>query len=92
MIIARKPFTRGNRRQYIVQYDQWLAAGVALTAGAATTTSLTASVDTVSFTDTTLIFFVNGGVLNEIFTVALQITDSLGEIKNDTVEFFVTEP
>lgn len=92
MILDRKPQTVGNRRKYIVDYSQWLDTGITITAGTATTTSLTATVDTVSHTASTLIFFVNNGALNEIFTVALQITDSNGEIKNDTVEFFVVAP
>ena len=92
MLLDHKPHTVGNRRKYIIDYSQWLDLGVTLTAGTATTPSLTASVDTVSHTASTLIFFVNGGVLNEIFTIALQITDSNGEIKNDTVEFFVVAP
>ena len=92
MLITRKPQTVGDRRKYIVDYSQWLDTGVTLTAGAASTASLTASIDTVSFTASTLIFFVNGGIINEIFTVALQITDSTGEIKHDTLEFFVIAP
>lgn len=92
MILDRKPQTVGNRRKYIVDYSQWLDTGITLTAGTATTTSLTATVDTVSHTNTTLVFFVNNGALNEIFTVALQITDSNSEVKNDTVEFVVVAP
>jgi hypothetical protein len=92
MILDRKPQTVGNRRQYIVDYSQWLDTGVTLTAGTATTTSLTATIDTVSHTTTTLVFFVNGGALNEIFTVVLQVTDSNSEVKNDTIEFFVVAP
>jgi hypothetical protein len=92
MLIGRKPHTVGDKRKYIVDYSQWLDTGITLTAGTATTTSLTASVDTVSHTDTTLIFFVHGGALNEIFTVVIQVTDTNSEVKNDTVEFFVVAP
>ena len=92
MVLDRKQHTVGNRRKYIVDYSQWLDTGITLTAGTATTTSLTATVDTVSHTNTTLIFFANGGALNEIFTVVLQVTDSNSEVKNDTVEFFVIAP
>ena len=92
MIIDRKQHTVGDRRKYIVDYSQWLDTGVTLTAGTATTVSLTATVDTVSHTASTLLFFLNGGIINEIFTVALQVTDSNGEIKNDTVEFNVVAP
>ncbi len=89
MLLDHKPHTVGDRRQYIVDYSQWLDPGVTVASGTATATSLTASVDTVTHTTTTLAFFVNGGAINEIFTVALQITDSNSEIKNDTIEFNV---
>ena len=95
MLLDHKPHTVGDRKKYIVDYSQWLNAGDRLVpfVFSATTTSLTASIDTVTVpTNTTLQFFVNGGVLNEIFTVSIQITTLLGEVKNDTVEFFVTAP
>ena len=92
MILDRKPHTVGDIRRYIVDYSQWLDTGVTITAGTATTTSITASVTAVSHTTSTLVFFVNGGALNEIFTVAVQVTDSNSEVKNDTVEFFVVAP
>ena len=92
MLLAHKLHTVGDRRQYTVDYFQWLATGATIAAGTATTTSLTASVDTVTHTTTTLAFFVNGGVLNEVFTVALQITDSTSEVKNDTIEVVVVAP
>lgn len=92
MVIGRKNQTVGDRRKYIVDYSQWLDTGVTITLGAATTTSLTATIDTVSITATTLIFYVNNGALNELFTVAIQVTDSNGEIKNDTIEFNVVAP
>lgn len=92
MVLAHKPHTVGDRRRYVVDYSQWLDTGVTLSAGTATTASGTASVDGVTHDTTTLTFFVNGGILNEIFTVAVQVTDSLGEVKNDTIEFFVQAP
>ncbi len=48
--------------------------------------------DTVSTTATTLIFFLTGGSLNEALTVSLQIGDTLGEVKNDTINFNVIAP
>ena len=92
MILDRKQHTVGNIRKYIVDYSQWLDTGVTITAGTATTTSLTASVTAVSHTTSTLIFFVNGGILNEVFVVNLSITDSNTEVKLDTVEYFCVAP
>jgi len=38
------------------------------------------------------VFFVNGGAVNETFTVDVQGTDSRGEIVKDTITFTVVEP
>ncbi len=92
MILARKPHTVGDRRRYIVDYSQWLSEGSTISAAAASTTSLTASVDGVTHDGTTMTFFVNGGELNGVFVVNLQMTDSLSEVKLDTIEFFCIAP
>lgn len=92
MLLAHKPHTVGDRRRYIVDYSQWLDTGVTAASATASTASTTASVDTVSNDTTTVTFFINGGILNEIFTVAVQMTDSLGEVKNDSIEYFVQAP
>jgi hypothetical protein len=38
------------------------------------------------------IFFLSGGIVNEQLTVTLVMTDSLGNIKNDTINFIVVAP
>ena len=92
MILDRKPHTVGDRRQYIVDYSEWLSIGVTVTNGTASTTSTTTSVDTVTHTTSMIKFFLNAGLLNEVCVVSLQMTDSNGEVKNDTIEFFVRAP
>lgn len=34
-------------------------------------------------------FFLAGGVVNEVFTVLVQFTDTRGEVKNDSIEFYI---
>ena len=95
MLLDHKPHTVGARKTWIIDYSQWLKAGDMLApfGFSATTTSPTVTIDFVTrISDTTLQFFVNGGALNEIFTVSIQITTLLTEVKNDTVEFFVVAP
>jgi hypothetical protein len=89
MRLATRSHTVGNRRRYVVDYCQWLASGVTVTTGTVTSPSATATVDGVTVVENTIVFFLNGGVLNETFTVAVQMTDSRGQIKNDTIDFFV---
>lgn len=37
-------------------------------------------------------FFLSGGTRNERLMVALQMTDNVGNIKNDTIAFTVVAP
>ena len=92
MTLDRKPQTVGNRRKYIVDYSQWLSVGITITAASATIAGGTATVDTVSNTTTTVVFFINNGTLNDAPVVTLSITCSNGEIKWDTIDFFVVSP
>jgi hypothetical protein len=36
-----------------------------------------------------IVFFLAGGVIQEVFTVLVRFTDSRGEIKNDSIEFYI---
>jgi len=36
-----------------------------------------------------IVFFLAGGAVQEVFTVLVQFTDSRGEIKNDSIEFYI---
>jgi hypothetical protein len=39
-----------------------------------------------------VVFFVNGGLLNETFTATVTMTDSKTGVKIDHLEFFVVAP
>lgn len=88
-VLGKRPHTVGNRKRFVVNYSRWLPEGVTIASQSETSSSLTATVDGVTAKDHHLTFFTNGGTLNETFTVSVQITDTLGQIKNDTVEFTV---
>jgi hypothetical protein len=96
MLLAQKRHTAGNTIRYLVDYSDWLEQGETLTAGTVVmglpaVTDVTIS--EVTFTpEGHLIFFLAGGTLNEIFTLATQITDSRTEVKNDTIGFSVVAP
>ena len=91
-VLAKKPHTVGNRKRWTITYARWLPEGVTIASETVTSSSNTATVDGVTSKDHHLTFFTNGGVLNETFTVSVQIVDTIGQIKNDTVEFTVVSP
>lgn len=87
--LAKKAHTVGNRKRWTLTYARWLPEGISIASAVATSSSVTATVDGVTSKDHHLMFFTNGGTVNETFTVTVQITDTLGQVKNDTVEFTV---
>lgn len=98
-MLGRRAFTAGNKTRYVIEYENWLLPGESLTVGTvelsaeftATVTDITISgVATNSANE--LVFFLEGGSVDEVFTLDVQITNSRGEIKNDLVEFFVVAP
>ena len=93
-LLAKKNHTVGNRTRWIVDYTEWLKSGIYLLTVTVTSDSATATVDGVAMFDDKkhVVFFTNGGVLDEVFTVSLSVTDTLTEIKNDTIEFTVVAP
>jgi hypothetical protein len=77
-----------------VDYSDWLNEGVSVASAAVTiTTTGTATVDTVSVEpDGRVVFWTNAGTVNEVFTVNVAMTSSIGEIKQDTISFTVVSP
>ena len=92
MMLAKRPHTVGNRRRYQIDYLEWLEEGVTVDTATVISSSQTAPIDDVLVAGSKVIFFVNGGVLNETFTASIQMIDSKTGIKNDTMDFFVVAP
>lgn len=95
--LGYKSHTEGNRTVYDVDYDNWLDPGINLVSGATVTLSddFTATVTDVTIEDISvharhLTFVLEGGSVNETFTLDVQATNSRGEIKNNTVGFQVS--
>lgn len=91
-------FTAGNKIRYRLDYSEWLEDGSTVDSGTATLavqdpviTDVTVSAVLIDPTGH-LVFFVEGGSVNETFTVEVQATDSRGEIKNDTIYYTVQAP
>lgn len=100
MSLGRRSFTAGNRTRYTIEYGNWLLDGETINPGGtvtlnaeftATVTDITIEVPVVNSADN-LVFFLEGGSVDETFTLDVQIETSMGETKNDTIEFFVVAP
>jgi hypothetical protein len=99
MNLGRRAHSAGDKTRYVVEYENWLLPGESLVSGTvelnaaftATVTDIVIS-DVATNSSNELVFFLAGGSVDEVFTLDVQILDSRGEIKNDTVEFFVLAP
>lgn len=93
MQIAHRPHTVGARTRYEVDYSNWLADDDRLATATVTVDSDTVSIENVSvFLEKEVSFFVQGGVLNETFTVTVEITTLKTVTDEDTLMFFVVAP
>lgn len=94
MLLGNRPFTVGNQTDYSVDYSAWLEQGETLASGTAVASGVSdITVSKVSVTPSRkLLFTLQGGSLNETFTVALQVVSSRGERKNDTAIFRCVAP
>lgn len=98
MLIGSKQHTAGNKTRYQVNYRDWLDAGRTLNQSTGFSAAVVApapadvTVDQASVTADDLFFWVSGGSINEAFSVQVQVTDTLGEIVIDTINFTVIPP
>lgn len=98
-LLANKQHTAGGRKRWRLSYEDWLEEGVTVTSVAVTLTDVTATPLVGATVDTTsvdpeghVIFWTNGGVVNEVFTINVSMTDSTGGVKKDTIGFTVVAP
>jgi hypothetical protein len=92
MLIASKQHTAGDTRQWTIQYGRWLANTATIEQAALQSNSVTCTVNTPVILGTDVVFLLAGGTLGEQVTVGLAMTDSLGNIKHDTIKFTVVAP
>jgi hypothetical protein len=96
MNLGRKNFTVGNTTRYSVNYSAWLEDGVTLVSGTAVMGVPSVAdivISAVSVAPSGRLYFtLHGGSVNENFTIAVSITDSRSEIKNDTCPFQCVAP
>jgi hypothetical protein len=99
MLLGSQNITTGDTRRFMVSYEDFLIKGAVLTTvTVAVNAGVTSSIGTAGLapklfpTDKSIVFWVIAGVLNEVFTVSVQVVDNLGNIVNDTIKFTVVAP
>lgn len=99
MRLGKRTFTAGNRIRFTVDYDNWLEPGESLTGGTvalaaeftATVTDITIEVPAIN-ASRELVFYMEGGSVEEVFTLEVQVTTNRDETKVDTIDFVVVAP
>jgi len=94
MILGSKLHTVGDTRRWTVVYDKWLGNTATIAQVNVTSSSITCTISTPvpTILGTDVVFYLTGGTLGEQVTVTLKLTDSQGNVKNDTVKFTVIAP
>jgi hypothetical protein len=93
MLLASKRHTAADTTLWTVSYSQWLANAATIVSADVSSSSLTCTVDPdVVILGRELQFLLTGGAAGETLTVSLAMTDSLGNIKHDSVSFTVVAP
>jgi hypothetical protein len=89
-LLGSKHHTVGNTTRWEIKYGKWLEKdGANIEQIDVTSSSVTCTIADVSVLGPDVFFYLVGGTLNERLTVALTMTDNIGNIKNDTIAFTV---
>lgn len=97
MLLGQRTLTSGDVRRITIDYSEFLPKGVVLATATVTLSpiGITSSVGAPTLTDAKngIYFNITGGTaLNEAFTATVQVTDTYGEVINDTLNFTVVSP
>ena len=99
MLLGSQNITQGDTRRYFVSYEEFLIKGAVLTtvtvtvsAGATSSIGTSTIAPVLTVDEKGIIFWVIGGVLNEKFTVNIQVHDNNSEVVNDTLSFTIVAP
>lgn len=88
-LLGSKQHTAGDTRRWTVNYADWLANTATIAQIDVQSNSDTCTVGSIEILGQDIVFFLSGGELNERLMVTLTMTDSLGNIKHDTISFTV---
>jgi hypothetical protein len=92
MILGSKHHTAGNSTRWRVDYSYWLDNTATIVDASVASSSPTCQVSESVILGSVVTFFLIDGVAGETLTVSIAMTDSLGNIKRDTIVFTVVNP
>lgn len=92
MILGSKIHTAGNTTRWRVDYSYWLDNTATIVDASVASTSATCQVSESVILGSVVTFFLIDGIAGETLTVNIVMTDSLGNIKRDTISFTVIAP
>lgn len=90
-LLASMQHTADDTRRWTVDYSNWLD-NAKIEQVNVESDSATCTVGNVTILGPEVTFFLMGGEPNERLTVSLVMSDSVGNIKRDTVKFTVVAP
>lgn len=101
MILGQKAHTAGDVVRYLVDYSRWLEEGTSLVTAAVILDAASNVTGPITITGLLVLtshnrigflLSVPAAAVNQTFTLDVQITDTRGETKNDTLKFNVIAP
>jgi hypothetical protein len=92
MLLGSKRHTATATTRWRLDYSRWLENTAEIIDATVASSSITCSAENSSILGKEVIFFLTGGTVGETFIVSVIVTDSLGNIKPDTIAFTVVAP
>lgn len=89
MLLGSRNHTLGDTRRWVIDYSRWLDNTVHVSLATVTSSSTTCTIKNSVVEGDTVVFFLTGGALGETCTVTIQMTDTNGNVKTDTMSFTV---
>lgn len=88
--------TVDERKKYAIDYSEWLTGSellvsVVVKVDPVTTPPLVIDELGVANADTGVVYFASGGVAGQTYVVAVEVTTSTGQVKEDKVYYVVTD-
>jgi hypothetical protein len=91
-ILASRQHTAGDTRRWMVRYHKWLDNTATILSATVTSPSPTCTIGEITVLGKDVQFYTLDGVEGEHFNVRIQMTDSLDNVKTDTITFTVVPP
>jgi hypothetical protein len=92
MLVASKSHTAGDTRRWTVQYGRWLDNTATIESVDISSDTPDCDASTPIILGTDVVFMLSGGTAGERVTLLMTMTDSLGNVKTDTLKFIVVAP